>query len=289
MKDRSWHVELLEVLRKSRLREGLDAVIARFHPSHHPLQPPVLPDAFGNLCAGPVVSVERQRYVPIKLRPIFRILGSQVVEHRNGRTSGILVRIHHQRRHRADKHGHADTFRAVPSNVSSNFSAARGMAYMDRVLQVKLFCEDREIVSISVHIVTIPRLGGTAVTSPVMRDDSITLLAEEQHLSVPVVRGERPAVTENYGLALSPILVVNVRAVFCRERRHKLFSLVPTLVVTFSFGFYLQVSRLPPAGAIPENVCHPVSNRPEYCPCVFSRCAEPCRGPALFPAPLPWS
>src|SRR4029077_4018609 len=67
MKNESWHVELLEVLSKIRLREGLDAVIARFHPSHHPLPPPVLPDAFGNLGARPVVSVEREGNVLIKL------------------------------------------------------------------------------------------------------------------------------------------------------------------------------------------------------------------------------
>src|SRR6202162_5056256 len=177
----------------------------------------------------------------------------------------------------------------MASNITGNFSAAGGVADMNCVLQIKFFSEDREIVRVGVHVVAVPRLGGAAVPAPVMGDDSKTLLAEEQHLSVPVVRGERPSVTEHYGLALSPVLVVNVRAVFCRERRHKLFSLVPTLVVTFSFGFHLQVSRLPPAGAIPENVCHPVSNRPEYCPCVFSRCAEPRRGPTRSPGLLLWS
>src|SRR5260370_27875954 len=109
MKDESWHVELLEVLRKIRLREGLDAIIARFHPSHHPLQPPVLPDAFGNLGARPGVSVEREGNVPIKLRPILRILGSQGVEHRAGRASRILVPLHHQPRPRAPAPCPSDT------------------------------------------------------------------------------------------------------------------------------------------------------------------------------------
>src|SRR6202521_5276150 len=136
MKNESWHVELLKVLSKIRLREGLDAVIARFHPSHHPLQPPVLPDALGNLGAGPVVSVERERNVLIKLRPIFCVLGSQVVEDRDGGARRILVRLYHQRWHRANKHGHADALRAMPPNVTGNFSAARRMAYMDRLLQV---------------------------------------------------------------------------------------------------------------------------------------------------------
>src|SRR3979490_1359565 len=92
---------------------------------------------------------------------------------------------------------------------------------MDCVLQVELFGQTRQIVGVGVHLITIPRLGGTAMTSPVVRNDSIALLAEEQHLSVPVVRGKRPAMTEHYGLALSPVLVVDVRTVFCRERGHK--------------------------------------------------------------------
>src|SRR5260370_8537030 len=99
MKDESWHVELLEVLRKIRLRESLDAIIACFHPSHHPLQPPVLPDAFGNLGTRPVVSVEREGDVLVKLSPIFRILGSQSVEHRYRRASRILVHLPHHRPH----------------------------------------------------------------------------------------------------------------------------------------------------------------------------------------------
>src|SRR6202521_2994865 len=110
---------------------------------------------------------------------------------------------------------------------------------MNRIFQVKLFSQSREIVGISVHIVTIPRLGGTAVPAPVMRNDSIALLAEEQHLSVPVVRGKRPAVTEHYGPSRAPVLVVNLRAVFCRDRRHKSFSLVATLVVILSCGSQL--------------------------------------------------
>src|SRR5437762_1468426 len=112
------------------------------HSSQHSLQPPVLPDAFRNLGAGPVVAVERER-----------------------------------------------------------------------------------------NVVAIPRLGGTTVPSPVMRDDSIALLAEEQHLSVPIVRSERPAVTEHYGLALSPVLVVNLCAVFCCDSRHEIFSFLQCFVL----------------------------------------------------------
>src|SRR5213080_2300748 len=119
----------------------------------------------------------------------------------------------------------------MPSNVTGDFSATGGVAHVDSVLQVKLFSEGCEIVGISVHVVAIPRLGGTTVPSPVMRDDSIALLAEEQHLSVPIVRSERPAVTEHYGLALSPVLVVNLCAVFCCDSRHEIFSFLQYFVL----------------------------------------------------------
>src|SRR5277367_3524559 len=108
----------------------------------------------------------------------------------------------------------------MPPNVTGNFSAAGGMSHVDRVLQVELFSKDCEVVGVRVHVIAIPRLGGTAVPSPIMRDDSKALLAEVQHLSIPVVRAERPAVAEHYGLARSPVLVENLRTVFRADRWH---------------------------------------------------------------------
>jgi hypothetical protein len=113
----------------------------------------------------------------------------------------------------------------MPANVTGNFSAAGGVTHMDCVFQVKLLRERREIVGVSIHFVAIPRLGGTAVTSPVMRYDAITTLSEKQHLSIPVVRRERPPVTEHYGLACSPVLVENLRTIFRCDCGHSFFSL----------------------------------------------------------------
>src|SRR5882724_10993539 len=100
---------------------------------------------------------------------------------------------------------------------------------MDSVLQVELFSQGREIVGVGVHLITIPRLCGTTMTSAVERDDAIAVLAEEQHLCVPVVCGERPAMTENHRLSFAPVLVVNLCAVFCRDRGHDILSFVVTL------------------------------------------------------------
>src|SRR5579864_9114961 len=113
----------------------------------------------------------------------------------------------------------------MPPDVTGNFSAAGGMAHVDCVLQVKLFGQRGEVVGVGVHLVTIPCLGRTAMTASIVRNDPIAILTEEQHLSVPVVRAERPAMTENYRLSRSPVLVINLRTVFRGNRWHKLLSL----------------------------------------------------------------
>src|SRR5579862_5000763 len=112
----------------------------------------------------------------------------------------------------------------MPPDIPRNFAAARGVAHMDRVLQIKLVSKGCEIVSIRVHVVAVPGLGGAAVPAPVMRNNAIATLAEKQHLSIPVVRGERPAVAEHDRLARSPVLVENLCSIFCRDRRHEKFS-----------------------------------------------------------------
>src|SRR6266404_5848049 len=60
----------------------------------------------------------------------------------------------------------------------------------------------------------------------IVRDHAVAFLTEEQHLSIPVVRRQRPAVAENYRLSLTPVLVINLRAVFGSNCRHKIFSSV---------------------------------------------------------------
>src|SRR5882757_10416067 len=97
---------------------------------------------------------------------------------------------------------------------------------MDSVLQVELFSQGREIVGVGVHLITIPRLCGTTMTSAVERDDAKAVLAEEQHLCVPVVCGERPAMTENHWLSRAPVLVVDLCSVFGGYRRHDTLSFV---------------------------------------------------------------
>ena len=59
-----------------------------------------------------------------------------------------------------------------------------------------------------VHIMPASGLGGAAMAAPVVRYDAIAAVGEEQHLRVPIIGRQRPAVAEDDGLSLAP----------CRER-----------------------------------------------------------------------
>jgi hypothetical protein len=102
---------------------------------HYPLEPPLLPDAFRYFGARPVVAVEREGNVFVKLRPILRVLSSQVVEHLDRRARRILVRPHHERRYGANEHGHGDTLTAMPADVTSDLSPAGRVADVNRILK----------------------------------------------------------------------------------------------------------------------------------------------------------
>src|SRR5580704_12166731 len=58
------------------------------------------------------------------------------------------------------------------------------------------------------------------MASPVVRNDAIATLPEEQHLAVPVVRSQRPAMRKHDRLPLAPILVIDLRTVFGCNRCH---------------------------------------------------------------------
>src|ERR1700757_3341502 len=105
----------------------------------------------------------------------------------------------------------------MPTDVARYFSASCRMSDMDGISEIELLGQLRKIIRIRIHIIAVPRLRGAAMPPPVVRDNAITVLAEEQHLGVPVIRTERPAVSEDYRLSLSPVLVEDCRAIFGRD------------------------------------------------------------------------
>ena len=59
------------------------------------------------------------------------------------------------------------------------------------------------------------------MSAPVMRDHPVAKTEEEQHLVVPVVGGQRPAMAEHDGLAGPPVLVKDIDAVFGLNGWHR--------------------------------------------------------------------
>ena len=63
------------------------------------------------------------------------------------------------------------------------------------------------------------------MAAPVVGYDAIAVLEEEQHLRVPIIGRQRPAMTEYDGLALPPVLIVDLGTIFSRDRAARLCPL----------------------------------------------------------------
>src|SRR6185503_21313250 len=84
-----------------------------------------------------------------------------------------------------------------------------------------------------VHLVAGRGLGRAAVPAPVVRDDAIASLQEEQHLIVPVIGRERPAMMEHDGLPAAPVLIEDLCSVLDSNRAHNLSPVLQSLLQWF--------------------------------------------------------
>src|SRR5258708_1688670 len=98
----------------------------------------------------------------------------------------------------------------MTGEITHHLAAAGRMADVNRILQVEMISDGLQIVGIVVEVVAVAYLRRTTVTASVVGYDAITLLEEEQHLRVPVIGREWPAVAEHDGLTFAPILIIDV-------------------------------------------------------------------------------
>jgi hypothetical protein len=98
------------------------------------------------------------------------------------------------------------------------------MADMDGALEVEMIGQRRDIGGVSVHLIAREGLAGPAMPAPVMGDHPEALGQEEEHLCIPVVAAERPAMVKHdrLGILGAPILVEDVRAVGGGDAAHVL-------------------------------------------------------------------
>src|SRR5262245_17924241 len=80
----------------------------------------------------------------------------------------------------------------------------------NRFLQFELLNELCQVIRVSIHLVPVPGLARSPMTASVMRNAAIAVGRQKVHLVVPGVSAQRPAMTENYGLSLAPILVIKI-------------------------------------------------------------------------------
>src|ERR1700674_631569 len=92
---------------------------------------------------------------------------------------------------------------------------------MHRPLEVEMCGQRRQVVGVIIHVMAITGLGGAAMAAPVVGYDAIALFEEEQHLRVPIIGRQRPAMAEHDGLSFAPVLVINLRAVFRSDSAHR--------------------------------------------------------------------
>src|SRR3954469_11401667 len=102
----------------------------------------------------------------------------------------------------------------MTSEIAHYLAAAGRMADMDRIFQFEMVGNGLQIVGIVIEVVAIGDLRRTAMAAPIVRDDAIALVKEEQHLRIPVIRRQRPTVAEYDWLSFTPVFVVDFHSVF---------------------------------------------------------------------------
>src|SRR6266566_3455567 len=98
----------------------------------------------------------------------------------------------------------------MTAEITHHLAAAGRMPDVNCILQIELVRHGLQIVGIVIHIMAAIGLSRAAVSAPINGDDPIALGEKEEHLRVPIVRAEWPAVAEHDRLSTAPILVIYV-------------------------------------------------------------------------------
>jgi hypothetical protein len=102
----------------------------------------------------------------------------------------------------------------VPPDVAGDLTASGGVADHCDAIHVECGEEFGKVVRVGVHVVAVPWLTGTSVAPAVVRNAAEAVRGKVEHLGLPGIGAERPAVAEAHDRARTPVLVVDVCAVF---------------------------------------------------------------------------
>src|SRR5882724_10818666 len=98
----------------------------------------------------------------------------------------------------------------MTGKIMHHLAAAGRMADVDRVLQIEMIGYRFQIVGIVIHVMSVAGLSRATMSASIARNDAETLAEEKKHLRVPIIRRERPAVTEHNRLPAAPVLIIDV-------------------------------------------------------------------------------
>src|SRR5213083_1419179 len=98
----------------------------------------------------------------------------------------------------------------MTGEIMHHLAAAGRMADVNRILEVEMIGYGLQIVGIVVHVVSVAGLSRATMSAPIIRNDAETFAEKKKHLRIPIIRRERPAVTEHNRLPAAPVLIIDV-------------------------------------------------------------------------------
>src|SRR5215470_14397179 len=108
----------------------------------------------------------------------------------------------------------------MATDITRDFTTTGRVTNMNCVLQIKSRCQFGQIVGVCIEIVSVPWLAGSPVAATIVCNAPIASLRQKEHLVFECVRTQRPTVAKDNGLSFTPILVIDLGSVFCRDCAH---------------------------------------------------------------------
>src|SRR5262249_49669142 len=105
-------------------------------------------------------------------------------------------------------------------DIAGDFAATGGVTDMDSIAKIEMLGDCSGVGGIVVHIVAVRNLARASMAATIHHDHAIGMVDEEQHLGIPVVGAERPAMMEDNRLAVAPVLVKNLDAILGCDCTH---------------------------------------------------------------------
>src|SRR5438477_11054706 len=98
----------------------------------------------------------------------------------------------------------------MTGEIMHHLAAAGRMPDVNSILEVEMIGDRFQIVGVVVHVVSAAGLSRATMSTPISCNDTETFADEEKHLRVPIIRRERPAVTEHNRLPAAPVFIIDV-------------------------------------------------------------------------------